>query len=107
MLSTAANVQAAVLAVEKLVTSYGRIEALHGIDMTVPAGQLVCLLGANGAGKTTLLKTVSGVIRSDSGTVRMFGRDVTRAASNHRCKDGLALVPEGRHVFGPLSVEDN
>jgi branched-chain amino acid transport system ATP-binding protein len=95
------------LSVAGLCAGYGRIEALHGIDMTILPGQLVALVGANGAGKTTLLKTLSGVIRATSGSIVMQGKEITRMAPDRRVRMGISQVPEGRQVFGGLSVADN
>jgi branched-chain amino acid transport system ATP-binding protein len=95
-----------VLEVRGLVAGYGRIEALHGIDLAVGKGQLVALVGANGAGKTTLLRAVSGLIKA-SGSVRLFGREIVRDSADARVRAGLSQVLEGRQVFGPLSVQDN
>jgi len=95
------------LSVAGLCAGYGRIQALHGIDMTILPGQLVALVGANGAGKTTLLKTLSGVIRATSGSIAMQGKDITRMAPDRRVRLGISQVPEGRQVFGGLSVADN
>lgn len=90
-----------------LSARYGRIEALRGIDITVDEGELVALVGANGAGKTTLLRTISGVHPTASGTVRFEGRDITAHAPERRVDLGILQVPEGRQVFGPLTIEDN
>ncbi|MGO4392481.1 ABC transporter ATP-binding protein [Variovorax sp. M-6] len=97
----------AALEVRGLVAGYGRIEALHGIDLTVGPGQLVALVGANGAGKTTLLRAVSGLIKSSQGSVRLLGRDIGRDSADARVRAGLSQVLEGRQVFGPMSVQDN
>ena len=103
----AATLPETVLAVKGLVAGYGRIEALHGIDMTLERGRLVALVGANGAGKTTLLRTISGLVKARAGTVSLLGRDVTDDPPDRRVRAGLAQVLEGRQVFGPLSVQDN
>lgn len=95
------------LEVTGLKSAYGRIEALHGIDMTVGDGELVALVGANGAGKTTFLRTLSGVQPATAGTIRFAGQDITRLPPQKRVALGIAQVPEGRQVFGPLTVEDN
>ncbi|MEF7614501.1 ABC transporter ATP-binding protein [Aquincola sp. MAHUQ-54] len=97
----------AALTVSGLVAGYGRIEALHGIDIELQPGRLVALVGANGAGKTTLLRTISGLIRARAGQVELLGDDITHAAPEKRVRAGLAQVLEGRQVFGPLSVQDN
>jgi branched-chain amino acid transport system ATP-binding protein len=96
-----------VLEVNALESRYGRIPALKGIELGVRAGELVALVGANGAGKTTLLRAISGVQPVASGWVRFEGADITRATPERRVRLGIAQVPEGRQVFGPLSVQDN
>jgi branched-chain amino acid transport system ATP-binding protein len=96
-----------VLEISGLSSSYGRIEVLHGIDLSVQASRLVCLIGGNGAGKTTLLKAISGVQPLKSGTIRFDGQDITRLSAEERVKRGIAQVPEGRQIFGSLTVEDN
>ena len=107
-LAPAANAQApVVLEVRGLTSSYGPIQALHGIDLEIRAGELVALVGANGAGKTTLLKAISGVQPVTAGSIRFEGIDITRLKPDQRVRLGIAQVPEGRQVFAPLSVEDN
>jgi len=96
-----------VLQIRGVTSHYGRIQALHGIDLDVKQGQLVALVGANGAGKTTLLRTISGVQSASGGTIRLFGQDITSLAPEKRVRLGICQVPEGRQVFGPMSVEDN
>lgn len=95
------------LEISGLTSHYGRIEALRGIDLTVAAGELVALVGANGAGKTTLLRAISGVQPVSGGAIRFHGRDITRVSPERRVDLGILQVPEGRQVFGPLSIEDN
>lgn len=95
------------LSVSNVAASYGRIRALHAVDLFIRSGQLVSLVGANGAGKSTLLKVISGLLRSDSGSIHLFGRDIGTASAEHRFRSGVAQVPEGRQVFGALTVEDN
>jgi branched-chain amino acid transport system ATP-binding protein len=95
------------LKIRSICSRYGRIEALHGIDLDVKQGQLVALVGANGAGKTTLLRTISGVQPASAGSIHLFGRDITRLPPNERVRLGICQVPEGRHFFGPMSIEDN
>ena len=95
------------LEVRTLASHYGRIPALKGIDLAVRPGELVSLVGANGAGKTTLLRAISGLQPPSAGTVAFAGADITRHAPHRRVRLGIVLVPEGRQVFGPLSVEDN
>ncbi|AKQ57015.1 ABC transporter ATP-binding protein [Bordetella hinzii] len=98
---------AGALTVRGLKAGYGRIEVLHGIDLDLPRGQLVALVGANGAGKTTLLRALSGLVPTRAGRVELLGRDISRDPPDSRVRAGLAQVLEGRQVFGPLSVEDN
>jgi len=95
------------LEVRALASRYGRIPALKGIDLSVHEGELVALVGANGAGKTTLLRVISGVLPASAGCVLFGGEDITRLAPDRRVRSGIVQVPEGRQVFGPLSVEDN
>ena len=95
------------LEIRSLASAYGRIPALKGIDLDLRRGELVALVGANGAGKTTLLRAISGVQPVTGGSVRFSGADITRSSSRHRVRLGIVQVPEGRQVFGPLSVEDN
>jgi len=94
------------LEVSALTSHYGRIQALSGIDLTVQEGELVALVGANGAGKSTLLRAISGV-QPCSGKIIFDGKDISGASPERRVGLGIVQVPEGRQVFGPLSVEDN
>lgn len=96
-----------VLQIQGLNSHYGPIHALHGIDIDVRQGQLVALVGANGAGKTTLLRAISGVQPVSGGSIRFDGADITRMSADQRVRAGVCQVPEGRQVFGPMSVEDN
>ena len=95
------------LAIEGLTSHYGRIQALHGIDLQIGQGQLVALVGANGAGKTTLLRAISGVQPISGGSIRLGGEEIVRVSADRRVRAGICQVPEGRQVFGPMSVEDN
>jgi branched-chain amino acid transport system ATP-binding protein len=96
-----------VLEVTALHSRYGRIPALTGVDLRVGDGELVALVGANGAGKTTLLRTLSGVQPASGGSIVFRQRDLARSSARRRVQLGMVQVPEGRQVFGPLSVEDN
>ena len=95
------------LAIEEVRSSYGRIQALHGVSIDVAAGEIVTLVGANGAGKTTLLRAISGVQPISAGRIRFEERRLDGMSAHARVALGIAQVPEGRQVFAPLSVEDN
>ena len=95
------------LDVQALNSRYGRIPALAGVDLRVGSGELVALVGANGAGKTTLLRTISGVQPASGGAIRFDGQDLAHLSARQRVQLGIVQVPEGRQVFGPLSVQDN
>ena len=95
------------LKVEGLSTHYGRIQALHDVRLEVAAGELVALVGGNGAGKTTLLRALSGLQGATTGKVVFEDKEITRMAASRRVGLGIAQVPEGRQMFGPLAVEDN
>ncbi len=95
------------LEIRDLVTAYGPVKALDGVSMSVPAGKVTAVLGANGAGKTSLLRTVSGLVRSRSGTVTLDGTDITRKPVEDMVRLGMAHVPEGRGVIAELTVEEN
>ncbi len=98
---------APLLVLDKLAVAYGEIRAVKGIDVTVGKGELVCLIGTNGAGKTTTLKGICGLQPIRSGTIRYDGDDVTGLPSFVLVRRGLAMVPEGRGVFGGLTIEEN
>ena len=95
------------LALSKLEVAYGGIQAVKGIDLEVGKGELVCLIGANGAGKTTTLKGVCGLLPVKAGKIRYEGKDVTGKPAFQLVQRGLAMVPEGRGVFGALTIEEN
>ena len=95
------------LEIKDLHVSYGGIKALRGINITVPDGKIVTLIGANGAGKSTLLRTISGLVKAESGSILLDGKDITGPAINKICAEGIALSPEGRHVFTDLTVLEN
>jgi len=95
------------LSVEGLRAGYGRITALHSVDLTVGAGEVVAMLGANGAGKSTTLRAISSMVRPTAGTVRFDGRDVTRLPGDVVARRGLAHVPEGRRPLPRLTVREN
>jgi branched-chain amino acid transport system ATP-binding protein len=95
------------LEVRGLKVSYGGINAVKGIDLDVAEGELVTLIGANGAGKTTTLKALAGLLRPAAGRIHYNGVDITARPAFELVRQGLALVPEGRGVFGRLTVEEN
>ncbi len=107
MLARPATDTAPLIELSGVKSRYGRIEALHGIDLTVGRGELVALVGANGAGKTTLLRTISGVQPISGGTITFDGADLTTRRPEARVAVGIGQVPEGRQVFAPMSIEDN
>ena len=98
---------AALLELAKLEVAYGGIQAVKGIDLVVRQGELVCLIGANGAGKTTTLKVITGLQPVKAGTIFYEGVDVTGKPAFQLVRKGLSMVPEGRGVFGALSIEEN
>ena len=95
------------LDVEHLVVSYGALPALHDVHFRVGEGQLVALLGTNGAGKSTTLKTIVGLMKPQSGSIRYRGEAIGGAATYDLVRRGIALVPEGRRVFAHSTVEEN
>ena len=95
------------LKVSDLKVSYGGIEALRGISFDVEQGQIVTLIGANGAGKSTTLRTISGLVKSAGGKIEFEGKDITGMDPQKIVSSGIALVPEGRHVFANLTVREN
>ena len=95
------------LEIKDLNVFYGAIHALKGISLTVEEGELVSLIGANGAGKTTTLHTISGLLTAASGSITLDGKDLQKVAPNKIISMGLAHVPEGRHVFARMTVEEN
>jgi branched-chain amino acid transport system ATP-binding protein len=95
------------LKIESLQAGYGKVQVLHGVDIHVPKGKIVTLIGSNGAGKTTTMRAVSGMISPTAGKITLAGKDITGMASHQIAKLGLAHSPEGRRVFPTLSVIDN
>jgi branched-chain amino acid transport system ATP-binding protein len=96
-----------VLSLNNVKSRYGRIEALHGVSLEVDEGEVVAVIGANGAGKTTMMRSISGVQPTSDGTILFDGKPLDKVPAHKRINLGIAQVPEGRHIFGPLSVEDN
>ena len=93
--------------VRNLTAAYGQSEVLHGIDLAVGAGEIVALVGRNGMGKSTLMKSMIGVMPSRSGQIVVDGVDVTSLPSHRRVAKGLAYVPQGRQIFGTMTVTEN
>jgi branched-chain amino acid transport system ATP-binding protein len=95
------------LTIDGLRAGYGNLEVIHGVSLTVEAGEFVSLIGANGAGKTTLLRAISGTARLMGGSIALEGSAVSGLPSHRRPRLGIAHVPEGRQVFADLTVRDN
>lgn len=95
------------LEVSDLKVAYGAVSALRGVSLRVGQGEIVTVIGSNGAGKSTLMRTISGVVRASSGTVTLDGDAVLGLPSSKMITRGLVMVPEGRHVFGDMSISDN
>ncbi|MBQ6608784.1 MAG: ABC transporter ATP-binding protein [Firmicutes bacterium] len=95
------------LEIKDLYVSYGMMEVLHGISVGVQDKELVSIIGPNGAGKTTLIKTVMGLVKPTSGQILYNGEDITHIPAHKRAGMGIGYVPEGRRVFGKLTVEEN
>ena len=104
MLTSAAD---ALLTVRALESGYGKIRVLHGVDISIAAGEVVALLGPNGAGKTTLLRAMSGLLPVNAGEVRFDGRDISNTTPREAARAGLVHVIEGHRVFTQMSVLDN
>jgi branched-chain amino acid transport system ATP-binding protein len=95
------------LEVSDIHTHYGSIEALKGVSLSVEPGEVVTLIGSNGAGKSTTLRSISGLTPASSGSVRFDGEDITRVPAHEVVGRGVALSPEGRHVFSRMTVREN
>ncbi len=95
------------LELQGVCAGYGRIEVLHGIDLKVGDGEIVTIIGANGAGKSTLLKAISGVVRISAGSIAFDGRRIDRMGMEDIVRGRLVQIPEGRRLFGPMTVEEN
>jgi branched-chain amino acid transport system ATP-binding protein len=98
---------APLLELDAVDTYYGPIHILQRLSLTVNSGELVCLLGGNASGKSTTLKTVLGIVRPRAGRVRFGGEDVTERSTSYRIGKGMAIVPENRRLFGPMTVLEN
>jgi len=106
-MSGGAQTRKLLLQVEGLHVRYGGIHALQGVDLEIPEGRIVSLIGANGAGKTTLVNAVCGLVPVHSGRILFRGEEITSLRPHQRIARGIAVVPEGRRVFPDLSVHDN
>jgi branched-chain amino acid transport system ATP-binding protein len=98
---------AALLSISGLTAGYGDVQVLWGVDLQVRAGAITCIVGSNGAGKSTLLRTISGMVKANSGKISLAGHDVTGAGPDGMLDAGVAHVPEGRRLFRGLSIRDN
>ncbi len=108
MASDAENTSAVpLLSVSNLSAGYDKIMALHGVSIEVPVASIVCVLGANGAGKTTLMRTISGLLPVRSGSIQFAGQNIANQAAETIVQRGIAHVPQGRMVFGQLTVREN
>lgn len=96
-----------ILEIKDLVVSYGGIEAVKGISMEVPEGQIITLIGANGAGKSTTLKSISGIVKPKSASILFDGEEICGKTPDYIVSKGITLVPEGRRVFSNLTVAEN
>jgi branched-chain amino acid transport system ATP-binding protein len=106
-MSETTNGSGALLSLDGVNTYYGQMHILQDANLQVGAGELVCLLGGNASGKSTTLKTVLGIVRPRSGTVTFDGEDVTGRSTSYRIGRGMAIVPENRRLFGPMTVLEN
>src|SRR5258708_14734501 len=98
---------APLLSLENVTTYYAEMRILEGLNLQVGEGELVCLLGGNASGKSTTLKTILGIVRPRNGVVRFAGEDVTTRSTSHRIRQGIAIVPENRRLFAPMTVLEN
>src|ERR671937_139428 len=97
----------ALLELDAVDTYYGPIHILQGLTLRIGPGELVCLLGGNASGKSTTLKTILGIVRPRTGTVSFDGEDITGRTTSYRIGKGMAIVPENRRLFGPMTVQEN
>jgi branched-chain amino acid transport system ATP-binding protein len=103
----APNGEAALLDVRDLIVNHGQLRALDGISLRVFPGEIYAIIGANGAGKSTLLRTIAGLHQPESGSILFEGTDVTGQRPERRARQGIVMVPEGRRLFGSLTVHEN
>lgn len=95
------------LEIKDLVVKYGGIVALNGVSLKIPEGKIVTLVGANGAGKSTTLRTITNLVKPVSGSITYDGKELTQMSTQDIVKTGITLVPEGRHVFADMTVDEN
>jgi branched-chain amino acid transport system ATP-binding protein len=95
------------LQVDRISVHYGAAPALWEVTMRVDAGEFVCIVGPNGAGKSTLINAIAGLNRISTGGLKLFGRDLTQVPAHRFCREGIAIVPEGRRLFSRMSVREN
>src|SRR5438093_760280 len=95
------------LKLNKLCFSYGMVQALRDVNMSMEPGRVTCVIGRNGVGKTTLIKTIMGLLKATAGSVVLGEKDVVRFPANKRARSGIALVPQGRQIFPKLTVTEN
>lgn len=95
------------LEAKDLYVSYGAIKAIKGVSFSVDEGQIVCIIGSNGAGKSTIMNTISGIVKPDSGSITFDGEDMLAYPPHEIVRKGIVQVPEGRGIFGPLTVLEN
>ncbi len=98
---------ATMIEVRNIDVAYGRVPVLKDVSLSVAPGEIVTLIGANGAGKTTLFRAITGALPKRRGSITLDGRDITASSPESVAREGLAVVPEGRRLFGPMSVLDN
>lgn len=96
-----------ILEIQEVTSGYGEVQILWGVSLTLEEGKITALVGSNGVGKTTLLRTVMGLVKPKTGTIRFRGRDVGHLPAHTKAEMGLILVPEGRQLFSNMSIEEN
>ncbi len=101
------NTEQTSLVLDNISVSYGLVPVVHGVSLRVRKGQVVTIIGANGAGKSTLMKTISGLLHPTQGQIRLFEQDIQGMDPDQIVPRGLSLVPEGRRLFGPMTVREN
>lgn len=95
------------LGVDRLSANYGAVPAIRDVSLRIPKGKVVTVIGANGAGKSTLIKSICGLVKPASGAVHLFGEDITRLSPDQIVVKGLSVVPEGRRLFGEMTLREN